>query len=97
MINTCHITLYYDKDMSELLGHLTIDNDSKDKDDKRPDIAIIFSNDPKEAVKVDVVIVELKTWHWFGKRGGSKSISTKSANCFCIFLIKFSEFGFTVL
>ncbi|RZK68656.1 MAG: hypothetical protein EOO85_23860 [Pedobacter sp.] len=47
--------------MGEILENITIDADSNDdKKEKRPDIAIIFSNDPTEAKKVDVVIVELK-------------------------------------
>lgn len=37
-----------------------IDPDSTTKDGDRPDIAIIFSKDPKTTPRVDVVIVELK-------------------------------------
>lgn len=54
-------TILSDKHMGEVLDNITIDADSNDdKKEKRPDIAIIFSNDPTEARKVDVVIVELK-------------------------------------
>lgn len=56
-------TILSDKHMGEILENITIDADSNDdKKEKRPDIAIIFSNDPTEAKKVDVVVVELKNW-----------------------------------
>lgn len=47
-----------EKETTELLKQIDPDNTIKDID--RPDIAIIFSKDPKTASKVDVVIIELK-------------------------------------
>jgi len=55
-----YTTILSDKDMGEVLDNIVIESDTKEKIDKRPDLAIIFSNDPTEAKKVDVVIVELK-------------------------------------
>lgn len=51
-------TILSDMEMTDLLRELT--KDEVIKDDDRPDIAIIFSDDPKTAEKFDVVIVELK-------------------------------------
>lgn len=45
-------------EMSDLIKEITKDEVVRDED--RPDIAIIFSNDPKKSEKVDIVIVELK-------------------------------------
>ncbi|KAA6439542.1 ATP-binding protein [Dyadobacter flavalbus] len=58
-------TILSERHMSEVLSHLVIsDEDSVDqeleKSNKRPDITIIFSNNPDQVEKVDVVIVELK-------------------------------------
>ena len=54
-------TILSDKKMDKLVENLKIDSDtSSGTDDKRPDIAIVFSNDPEADAKVDVVIVELK-------------------------------------
>lgn len=47
-----------EKDTTELLKQIEPDNTTQNID--RPDIAIIFSDNPKTAQKVDVVIVELK-------------------------------------
>ncbi|HTN20754.1 MAG TPA: ATP-binding protein [Pelobium sp.] len=55
-----YTTILSEKDMGEVLDNLTLDSEEKERNDKRPDLAIIFSNDPTEAKKVDVVIVELK-------------------------------------
>lgn len=54
-------TILSDQDMTELIKVIT-EGEEIDKDDDRPDIAIVFSDDPKEDVdkKVNVVIVELK-------------------------------------
>ena len=49
-----------DKEMDKLIGEICLDEEMVEKDDSRPDIAIIFSNDPGARAKVDVVIVELK-------------------------------------
>lgn len=46
-------------EMTDLLKELT-KNDDVQRDDDRPDIAIIFSSDPATSEKFDVVIVELK-------------------------------------
>ena len=51
-------TILSDMEMTDLLRELT--KDEVIKDDDRPDIAIIFSDDPKITEKFDVVIVELK-------------------------------------
>ncbi len=50
-----------DKDMSELISVIT-EGEETPKDEDRPDIAIIFSGNPKDDAvkKVNVVIVELK-------------------------------------
>ena len=45
-------------EMTMLLQH--IDSQQKTINDGRPDIALIFSNDPRVSEKVDVVIIELK-------------------------------------
>jgi len=55
-------TILSEKDMSELIKVIT-EGEVVEKDDNRPDIAMIFSgnpNDENEDKKVDVVIVELK-------------------------------------
>lgn len=51
-------TILSERDMTDLLKELTKEDVVKNED--RPDIAIIFSNDPKTSDKFDVVIVELK-------------------------------------
>ena len=51
-------TVLSDMEMTDLLRELT--KGEVIKDDDRPDIAIIFSDDPKTTEKFDVVIVELK-------------------------------------
>jgi hypothetical protein len=54
-------TILSDKKMEELIKNLKIESDTAaGKDDKRPDIAVVFSNNPDAESKVDVVIVELK-------------------------------------
>ena len=52
-------TVLSEMEMTDLIKELTKDEDVERNDD-RPDIAIIFSNDPKTSEKFDVVIVELK-------------------------------------
>lgn len=52
-------TLLSDKEMTEVIDVIT-EGEVKIKDDDRPDIAIVFSGNPKENKKVDVVIIELK-------------------------------------
>ena len=47
-----------EKETTELLKQIEPESSTRDID--RPDIAIIFSDDPKTASKVDVVIIELK-------------------------------------
>lgn len=51
-------TILSDLEMGDLIRAIT--NEDNIKDDKRPDIAIVFSNNPKSNTGVDVVIVELK-------------------------------------
>ena len=51
-------TILSDREIGELISYIT-KNDIKD-DSLRPDIAIVFSDDPKANTKVDVVIIELK-------------------------------------
>lgn len=46
--------------MDELLKELAGEDDNVDSNATRPDIAIIFSDNPEKADKVDVVIIELK-------------------------------------
>ena len=49
-----------DREFDEILPHIEVYENEFLKDSKRPDIAIVFSNDIKNSKKVDVVIVELK-------------------------------------
>lgn len=46
--------------MDELLREFAGEDDEVKSDGTRPDIAIIFSDNPEKAAKVDVVIIELK-------------------------------------
>ena len=54
-------TVLSDRDMTDLISAIT-EGEETEKDDDRPDIAIIFSGNPKDDTlkKVNVVIVELK-------------------------------------
>lgn len=52
-------TVLSDEEMSDVIDVIT-DGEVKVNDDDRPDIALVFSGNPKEDKKVDVVIVELK-------------------------------------
>ena len=52
-------TILSEKEMSEVIKTITND-DQTDSDDSRPDITLVFSNDPVTTKKVDVVVVELK-------------------------------------
>ena len=51
-------TVLSEQEMSDLLRE--IEEGEVQRDDDRPDIAIIFSDDPNTAEKVEVVIIELK-------------------------------------
>jgi len=51
-------TILSELEMDKLLKKIAIDD--YEEDGSRPDIAIVFSNDPNTSEKVDVVIVELK-------------------------------------
>ena len=50
--------MYYSFFTSELITFIT--NEEVERDDDRPDIALVFSNNPSENKPFDVVIVELK-------------------------------------
>lgn len=52
-------TVLSEMEMTDLIKELTKD-ENVERNDDRPDIAIIFSSDPKTSEKFDVVIVELK-------------------------------------
>ncbi len=52
-------TTLSEMEMTDLIKELTKD-ENVERNDDRPDIAIIFSSDPKTSEKFDVVIVELK-------------------------------------
>ena len=52
-------TILSEERMDTLLTHITL-SEEQPTDDSRPDISMIFSDDPESAAKVDVVIVELK-------------------------------------
>lgn len=47
-----------DQDMSKVIAEITGEDEARD--DKRPDITLVFSGDPQKEEKVDVVLVELK-------------------------------------
>lgn len=52
-------TVLSEMEMTDLIKELTKD-ENVERNDDRPDIAVIFSNDPKISEKFDVVIIELK-------------------------------------
>ena len=52
-------TVLSEMEMTDLIKELTKD-ENVERNDDRPDIAVIFSNDPKTSEKFDVVIIELK-------------------------------------
>jgi len=52
-------TILSEERTDTLLKHITLSGEQQ-RDDSRPDISMIFSDDPESAAKVDVVIVELK-------------------------------------
>jgi hypothetical protein len=52
-------TILSEKTMEEVITAITL-GDEKIKSNKRPDISMIFSADPKQTEKVDVVVVEVK-------------------------------------
>lgn len=64
-------TVFSEKDMKELVSHIT-EGEVDKKDDGRPDIALVFSDDPNKDCPFDVVIVELK------KRGVSHYDNAKA-------------------
>jgi hypothetical protein len=53
-------TIFSDREMNEIIKSISFESEDVSKDESRPDIAIVFSNDPDKAEKVDVVVVELK-------------------------------------
>lgn len=53
-------TILSEKEMKEVIQEIRLDNEKIDNERGRPDIALIFSADPKVNEKVDVVIVEIK-------------------------------------
>lgn len=56
-----YTTILSDKEMDKLLKEILLDGESIEKDETRPDIALVFSSDPSvKETKLDVVIVELK-------------------------------------
>ena len=54
-----YTTVLSEMEMSDLIKELTKD-ENVERNDDRPDIAVIFSNDPSTSEKFDVVIIELK-------------------------------------
>jgi hypothetical protein len=52
-------TILSEERMDTLIAQITLE-DEQQADNSRPDISMIFSNDPDNAPKVDVVVVELK-------------------------------------
>ncbi|OEK06028.1 hypothetical protein A8C32_19570 [Flavivirga aquatica] len=52
-------TILSDKEMGDVVEYITEGETSK-RDDDRPDLALIFSNNPKDTGLFDVVIVEIK-------------------------------------
>jgi hypothetical protein len=54
-----YTTILSEMEMSDLIKELTKD-ENVERNDDRPDIAVIFSNDPSTSEKFDVVIIELK-------------------------------------
>ena len=57
-----YTTILSEQNMDRLIKEILLEGESVEKDDTRPDIALIFSADPnnKTNSKLDVVIVELK-------------------------------------
>ena len=54
-----YTTVLSEMEMTDLIKELTKD-ENVERNEDRPDIAVIFSSDPKTSEKFDVVIVELK-------------------------------------
>lgn len=52
-------TVLSDKELGELIQYITED-EVIERDDDRPDLALVFSNNPSETPNFDLVIVELK-------------------------------------
>jgi len=56
-----YTTILSDEDMDKLLKNILLEGESIEKDETRPDIALVFSSNPNDKdAKLDVVIVELK-------------------------------------
>jgi hypothetical protein len=56
-----YTTILSDVDMDKVLKEILLEGETIKKDETRPDIALIFSSDPKvKDTKLDVVVVELK-------------------------------------
>lgn len=57
-----YTTILSDLEMTSLLKEIAIDDEQVESDVSRPDIAVVFSNNPNdsEVVKFDIVVVELK-------------------------------------
>ena len=53
-------TILSEHRMDDLMREIAIDGETVESDGNRPDVAIVFSNDPDTTEKVDVVIIELK-------------------------------------
>ncbi|MDI9337817.1 MAG: ATP-binding protein [Alphaproteobacteria bacterium] len=52
-------TVLSNKELGELIKYITTDENTS-RDDDRPDIALVFSNNPNDSKNFDIVIVELK-------------------------------------
>jgi hypothetical protein len=52
-------TVLSNKELGELIKYITADENTS-RDDDRPDIALVFSNNPNDSKNFDIVIVELK-------------------------------------
>ncbi|MDP1813243.1 MAG: hypothetical protein Q8K92_02220, partial [Leadbetterella sp.] len=52
-------TILSEAKMQEVISAITLSEDSVE-DDGRPDISMIFSADPEQVEKVDVVVIEIK-------------------------------------
>lgn len=55
-----YTTILSDREMTEVIKEICLEDENVEDDNCRPDIAIVFSNNPDTTAMVDVVIVELK-------------------------------------
>jgi hypothetical protein len=53
-------TILSEKRMSEVINAIRLEGEDVSGEAGRPDIAMIFSADPKDSVPVDVVVIEIK-------------------------------------